>query len=247
MLKLKIVQEKEKIDNSWSVEKLVNLYVPPSWEAVFESAKLELKDVSDILEEDRPNGRRVPDNCDLFRIFYLVPLNKVRVVLCGMDPYIGVLPNGKPQAVGMSFSVPKGVPVPPSLKNIYKVLKETVPDFVVPDHGDLMSWPLQGIFLLNACLTTIQGVSGHHGQVWLGFIKKVIVAILESNPNTIFLLWGNDAQKLKKIIGNRATILETSHPSPLGFHRGFNKCNHFNEVNEILSKTKQPLINWNLF
>ena len=247
MLKLKIVQEKEKIDNSWSVEKLVSLYVPPTWEAVFESAKHELKDVSDLLEEDRPNGRRVPDNCDLFRIFYLVPIHKVRVVLVGQDPFFNLLANGKPQAMGMSFSVPRGAPIPPSLKNIYKVLKETVSGFIVPDHGELIAWALQGVFLLNACLTTRVSQPNSHKDIFLGFIKKVIVAILETNPNTIFLLWGNDAQKLKKIIGTRATILETSHPSPLGFHRGFNKCNHFNEVNEILATKKQPIIDWNLF
>lgn len=247
MLKLKVVAEKEKIDNSWSVEKLVSLYVPPTWEAVFESAKHELKDVSDLLEEDRPNGRRVPDNCDLFRIFYLVPLHKVRVVLIGQDPFHSVLADGKPQAMGMSFSVPRGAPIPPSLKNIYKVLKETVPGFVVPDHGELIAWALQGVFLLNACLTTRVSQPNSHKDIFLGFIKKVIVAILEANPNTIFLLWGNEAQKLKKIIGTRATILESSHPSPLGFHKGFNKCNHFNEVNDILIKRKQTPINWNLF
>ena len=114
MLKLKVIQEREKIDNSWSVEKLVSLYVPPTWEAVFESAKHELKDISDLLEDDRPQGRRVPDNVDLFRIFYLVPLHKVKVVIFGMDPYINLLPDGKPQAMGMSFSVPRGAPIPPS-------------------------------------------------------------------------------------------------------------------------------------
>ena len=177
-MKLKIVQEREKIDNSWSVEKLVSLYVPPTWEAVFESVKHELKDISDLLEEDRPLGRRVPDNENLFRIFYLVPLHKVKVVIFGMDPYINLLPDGKPQAMGMSFSVPRGAPIPPSLRNIYKVLKGTVAGFEVPNHGDLTNWACQGLMLLNACLTTRVGITGAHKSLWLSFIKKVIVAIL---------------------------------------------------------------------
>jgi uracil-DNA glycosylase len=245
MLKLKIVQEKEPIREDWSVEKLISLYVPPTWEGVFESAKHELKDISDMLEEDRVVARRVPDNIDLFRIFYLVPLHKVKVVVVGMDPYINILPDGKPQAMGMSFSVPRGAPIPPSLKNIYTVLKQTVAGFEVPSTGDLTSWAIQGVMLLNACLTTRVGVSGGHKSLWLPFIKKVIVAILEANPNTIFLLWGKDAQKLKKIIGSRATILETSHPSPLSCKQ-FLQCNHFNEVNDILIKQKKTPINWNI-
>lgn len=246
-MKLKIVQEKEKITNDWSVEKLVSLYVPPTWEGVFESAKLELKDISDILEEERPNGRRVPDNCDLFRVFYLVPLPKVKVVILGQDPYFSILANGKPQAVGMSFSVPRDAPIPPSLKNIYKVMKDTLPDFKIPSHGDLTSLCLQGVFLLNACLTTRVGIANAHREIWSGFIKKVITAILDVNPNVIFLLWGNEAQKFKKMIGGRATTLETSHPSPLGCQRGFMKSNHFNEVNDILKKLGKPAIDWNIY
>jgi uracil-DNA glycosylase len=246
MIRLKIVEEKEKITNDWSVEKLVSLYVPLTWESVFESAKNELKDVSDILEEDRPNGRRVPDNCDLFRIFNLVPLHKVRVVILGQDPFYSLLANGKPQATGIAFSVPREAPIPPSLKNIYKVLKATIPTFNIPNHGDLTNWVLQGVFLLNACLTTRLGEANVYKEIWSGFIKKVITAILDANPNVIFLLWGKEAQKFKKMIGGRATILETSHPSPLGFHAGFGKSNNFNEVNDILIKQKKEPIDWNL-
>ena len=245
-MKLNIVQPKEKISNDWSVEKLVSLYVPPSWENVFESAKNELKDISDLLEEDKPCGRRVPNNSDLFRIFYLVPVHKVRVVLIAQDPYETVLPDGTPQATGVAFSVPRGAPIPPSLKNIYKVMKQTLPDFQVPNHGDLTSLCTQGVFLLNTCLTTRAHTAGAHKALWLGFIKKVLAAIVEANPQAIFLLWGNDAKKLKKIIGGRVTVLETSHPSPLGAYRGFLESNHFNEVNEILTKLKKPCIDWTI-
>ena len=183
----------------------------------------------------------------MFRIFNLVPINKVRVVLLAQDPYYQITQSGIPQAMGMSFSVPKGVEVPPSLKNIYKVLSETVTDFNIPKHGDLTCWAVQGIFLLNACLTVREGTPDSHKKVWAGFIKKVINAILDNNKNVIFLLWGKNAQEMKKHIGNRATILETSHPSPLGFYKGFNKCNHFNEVNKILVEKDQTPINWNVY
>lgn len=245
-MKLKIVKEQEKISNDWSVEKLVNTYVPYSWEKVFENARDELKDISDILEEDRPNGRRVPDNCDLFRVFNLVPLTKVKVVILGQDPFFNLLADGRPQATGVAFSVPKDAPVPPSLKNIYKVMKSTMPFFNIPNHGNLENWCFEGVFLLNACLTTRALTANSHKELWSGFIKKVITAILDANPKVIFLLWGNEAQKFKKMIGGRATILETSHPSPLGYFRGYNLSNHFNETNEILVKQKMEPINWNL-
>ena len=243
-MKLKIVKEQEKISNDWSVEKVATEYPPNTWENVFESAKDEIKDVSDILEKD--NGRRVPDNIDLFRIFNLVPIHKVKVVILGQDPYLNILPNGKPQATGMCFSVPREASIPPSLKNIYKELKTNYPNFNPPKHGSLEKWCIQGVFLLNACLTTRQGVSGAHGEIWTGFIKKVINAILDVNPKTIFVLWGKQAQKMKKIIGERATCLEASHPSPLGAYRGFFGCGHFKQINEILIENGSEPIDWNL-
>ena len=246
MLKLRVVKEKEKITNDWSIEKVASEYPPYTWEKVFESAKDEIKDVSEILERDKVKGRRVPDNKDVFRIFNLVPIHKVKVVLLGQDPYLNILPNGKPQAVGMSFSVPREAQLPPSLKNIYKELKSEIPEFKVPNHGSLEKWCVQGVFLLNACLTTRQGVSGAHGEIWTGFIKKVINAILDVNPEVIFVLWGKQAQKMKKIIGERATCLEASHPSPLGAYRGFFGCGHFKEINEILASKGKTIIDWNL-
>ncbi len=93
------------------------------------------------------------------------------------------------------------------------------------------------------CLTVRQGEAGSHGKIWLGFIKKVVLAIIETNPNVIFVLWGKEAQNLKKILGNRVTILESSHPSPLGCYRGFSGCGHFKQINEML---KENPIDWNL-
>lgn len=248
MLKLKVVEQKEKITNDWTVEKVATEYPPFTWEAVFESAKHEIKDVSDILEEDkRDNGERIPNNCDLFRAFHLTPLHNIRVVILAMDPYGTRLPDGRPLATGLAFSVPKDAPIPSSLRNIYKELKESIPEFVVPNHGDLIKWSLQGVFLLNSSLTVRNNESGSHGEVWSGFIKKVIHAILESNPKCIFVAWGNNAQKVaNKFVGEKAVILTSAHPSGYSANRGFFGCKHFSRINELLIAQKSRPINWNL-
>lgn len=246
MLKLKIVPKKEEITNEWSIEQVATEYVPYTWEKVFESSKNEIKDVSEIIKEDEKKGRILPDKKDIFRLFHLVPLNRVKVVIIGQDPFFNLLPSGNPQAVGLSFSVPKEAQIPSSLRNIFKEIKTSIPEFKVPTHGDLTKWCLQGVFLLNSCLTVREGQPGCHGEIWKGFIKKVINAILEANPNVIFVLWGKESQKLEKIIRSRATILTSSHPSGLSSYRGFLGCNHFNQINELLtSKGKDP-IDWNL-
>ena len=246
MLKLKIIENKEKITNDWTVERVAKEYPPPSWEAVFENAKNELKDISDILEEDKDKGRRLPDNCNLFRTFWITPLHKVRVVVLGMDPYFNVQSNGTPLATGLAFSVPTGAPIPSSLQNIYKELKTDI-GFTPPKHGNLTSWATQGIFLLNASLTVREGQSGSSGLIWNGFIKKVINAILEVNPKCIFVAWGNNAQKVtSKFVGERAIVLAAAHPSGLSANRGFFGCKHFSKINELLIAQKSVPIDWSL-
>ena len=246
MLKLKILEPKEKITNEWTIEKVAKEYPPPSWEAVFENAKNELKDISDILEEDKVNGRRLPDNCNLFRAFWLTPLHKVKVLLLGMDPYFNVLPDGNPLATGLAFSILTGAPIPSSLQNIYKELKSDI-DFVRPNHGNLSHWATQGVFLLNASLTVREGQSGSSGAIWNGFIKKVINAILEVNPKCIFVAWGNNAQKVtSKFVGERAIVLTAAHPSGLSANRGFFGCKHFSKINELLITQQSLPIDWSL-
>lgn len=249
MLKLKILPKKDKIDNSWSVEKIVKEYTPQSWENVFENSINELKDISDILEEDRKeNGERLPNNHDLFRAFQVTPLHKVRVVIIGQDPYHSVMSDGTPLATGMAFSVPRNSQIPSSLRNIFKELKNTVPEFNNPTHGDLTNWAIQGVLLLNSCLTVRPGRPDCFKQIWSGFLKKVINEILEVNPNCIFVAWGNNAQKFaSKFVGERAVILTAVHPSGLSANRGFFGCDHFNKINQLLTELKSPAIDWNLY
>lgn len=248
MLKLKIVEQKEKITNDWSVERVATEYPPRTWEAVFESAKDEIKDISDILEEDKKiNGERIPNNCDLFRAFHLTPLHRIRVVILAQDPFPSRLPDGRPLATGLAFSVPRDAPIPSSLRNIYKELKDSIPGFVVPNHGDLTSWSLQGVFLLNSCLTVREGEAGCFKELFMGFIKKVINAILEVNPYCIFVAWGNNAQKVaSKFVGEKAVVLTCPHPSGLSANRGFFGCGHFPEINRLLIARKSEPINWSL-
>lgn len=242
---LNVVEEKDVTD--WTIEKLTLEKPPNNWDNVFELAKNELKDISDVLENDKKiNGPRYPFNKSLFRAFELTPLSRVKVVIMGQDPYHGDN-NGDPQATGMAFSVKKGIKISPSLQNIYKEIKNTIPEFKTPTHGDLTFWAVQGVLLLNSCLTVRPHSPGSHKEVWFGFIKKVLNAIIEKNPNCIFVLWGKKSQKIKKMIGQRVTILEASHPSPFACHRGFFGCDHFNQINTHLISHNQTPIDWNVY
>lgn len=247
MIKLNIINPDHIIDNSWSVSKIAALRPPPEWSDVFKESKLELDDISEILENDKKvNGRFYPDCNNLFKAFEMTPLNSVKVVIIGQDPYCRSNDDGTPQAQGMGFGVKKGFKVPPPLLNIYKELKTSVIGFNPPSHGDLSAWSHQGVLLLNSCLTVRPSNAGCHKELWLGFIKKVINAIIDVNPNCIFVLWGRQAQKIHKMIGERVSVLETSHPGKLSCYRGFFGCNHFNEINDLLTETNQIPINWNL-
>ena len=246
-IQLNILTPELIIDNSWTVEKIARLRAPKTWQKVFAEAKDELKDISDILEDDKKvNGRWYPDNKDLFKAFELTPLKGIKVVIIGQDPYPGTNPDRSPQAQGMSFSVKRGTPIPQSLKNIYKELKDNYPDISIPKHGDLCAWARQGILLLNSCLTVRPKSAGCHKELWLGFIKKIINAVLDHNPGCIFVFWGRKAQKIKKMVGERATVLESSHPSPLSAYRGFFGCGHFKEINRLLVENGKSPINWQL-
>jgi uracil-DNA glycosylase len=246
-MKLNIIREDQIIDNSWSVIKVARDRPPADWIEVFKSADDELNDISEIIETDtKINGRFYPDSKNLFRAFDLTPLNRVKVVLLGQDPYHSVNFDRTPQAQGLAFSVKKGEKIPSSLVNIFKEIKNTVPGFEIPNHGDLTSWALQGVLLLNACLTVRPGSPGCHKEIWLGFIKKVINAIINVNPKCVFVLWGKQAQKIRKMLGDRVTVLEAAHPSGLSANRGFFGCNHFNQINQILQDTGHKKIDWNL-
>lgn len=184
-----------------------------------------------------------PKNSDLFNAFWRTPFPTVKVVILGQDPYHG--PN---QAHGLSFSVQKGISLPPSLKNIFKELKSDIPFFDVPASGDLTPWSEQGVFLLNATLTVRAGLPGSHQKKgWEIFTDQVIREISQRKEGVVFLLWGRSAQAKSELIdGTKHHILMAAHPSPFSAHHGFFGCRHFSKTNEILAATAKPPINWQL-
>eukprot|EP00794_Sanderia_malayensis_P005145 gene5145-5795_t len=166
---------------------------------------------------------------------------KVKAVIIGQDPYHG--PN---QAHGLSFSVPVGIPAPPSLKNMYKELKTDIEGFKIPNHGHLVGWAKQGVLLLNAVLTVeASNANSHQGKGWEHFTDAVIKWINRNNNNVVFLLWGAYAQKKGASIDKkRHCILKGPHPSPLSAHRGFFGCRHFSKANEYLKANNKDPIDW---
>jgi uracil-DNA glycosylase len=248
MLRLNIL--KAPVDQTWDVYRIATEATPSTWEDVFKDAKDELIEISRWLDnQERTQGPYYPNKEDLFAAFNHTPLSKVKVVILGQDPYHQTISlNGKsmPRAMGLSFSVRLGDEIPSSLKNIYTELKDTVRNFIPPDHGDLRDWARQGILLLNSCLTVQPGSAGSHKKIWLGFITKVFKAISIANPQCIYVLWGRSAQEMRPMLGEKSVIFEAAHPSGLSAKKGFFKCNHFNLINDALIQQGKESINWHL-
>jgi uracil-DNA glycosylase len=183
-----------------------------------------------------------PKARDIFAAFLHTPFANVRVVILGQDPY-----HGPGQAHGLCFSVPGGVPAPPSLQNIFKEL-ERDPGITHPTTGDLTPWARQGVLLINATLTVRAGVAGsHQGHGWETFTDAVIRSVSEHHKGIIFLLWGRYAQNKAGLIdAERHYILHAPHPSPLSAHRGFIGCGHFTKANDLLAAQGKPTIDWTL-
>ena len=177
----------------------------------------------------------------IFNAFNLTPFDKVKVVILGQDPY-----HGDNQAMGLSFSVPKGVKIPPSLINIYKEIYDDL-GINEPNSGDLTYWAKQGVLLLNASLSVEKGKPNSHKDFgWHLFSDAVIKKISDEKYGVIFLLWGNFAKNKANLIDqNKHFILTAPHPSPLA-RGGFFGCKHFSKTNEILKKLGKSPIDWDL-
>ncbi|HEY5716773.1 MAG TPA: uracil-DNA glycosylase [Psychromonas sp.] len=177
----------------------------------------------------------------IFNAFDLTPLEEIKVVILGQDPY-----HGEGQAHGLSFSVPEGIKIPPSLRNIYKELSTSIEGYKIPESGNLEHWAKQGVLLLNAVLTVEQAVPGcHANKGWEIFTDNAIREINNTRSGVIFLLWGSYAHKKAGLIDqNKHTLLRSTHPSPLSAYRGFFGCQHFSQVNDILAKRQEQLIIW---
>ena len=197
--------------------------------------------ISTLLIE-RKNHTIFPKNDAIFNAFNFTIPNKIKVVILGQDPY-----HRESQAHGLAFSVPNGVKIPPSLRNIFKELKSDL-NYSISSNGNLESWAKQGVLMLNASLTVREKVAGSHQKLgWETFTDSVIKKISDKKEGIIFLLWGAFAQKKLELIDKRKHhILITSHPSPFSAYRGFLGCNHFSKTNKILIKNNQQTINWKI-
>ncbi|HRF83676.1 MAG: uracil-DNA glycosylase [Xanthomonadales bacterium] len=217
----------------------------PSWKARIGDWLLrpEMRALSEFLRQRQAAGARVyPPGPRIFAAFDATPFEQVQVVVLGQDPY-----HGPGQAHGLCFSVLPGVPVPPSLDNIFKEIGAEL-GLPRPDHGCLLPWARRGVLLLNAVLTVEEGRAGaHQGKGWEGFTDRAIEALSAEREGLVFLLWGSYAQAKGKVIDpRRHRVLKAPHPSPLSAHRGFLGCGHFAAANEYLSRRGQAPIDWSL-
>ena len=194
--------------------------------------------INHFMEQVYAHGTVYPPKEKVFQALLTTPLEEVKVVILGQDPY-----HGPGQAQGLSFSVPDSIPAPPSLQNI---LKELSDDIGVKKSHDLTSWAEQGVLLLNACLTVPAGqANGHAGQIWGPFTDAVIKVVNEKDTPVVFILWGSYARKKKALITNpKHLILESPHPSPLSAHRGFFGSRPFSKTNEFLTNQGLEPVDW---
>ena len=218
----------------------------PGWNGIL-AQELEqdyMISLRNFLKQEKDSGQVVyPKSSDVFNAFRHTPFDKVKVVLLGQDPY-----HGPGQAHGLSFSVQKGVAIPPSLRNMYKELSSDIPGFKMPSSGDLTAWADQGVLLLNATLTVRAHEAGsHQGKGWERFTNHVISALSANKTGLVFLLWGKFAQNKAALIDpGRHNLLKAAHPSPLSAHNGFLGCRHFSKTNEILLAQGLQPIDWQI-
>ena len=193
-----------------------------------------------FVQKRRAEVRVFPEEKNVFNALELTPFESVKVVILGQDPY-----HGFGQAHGLSFSVQKGIPLPPSLRNIYKELQKDIGG-ELPTEGDLSHWAKQGVLLLNTVLTVEEGnANSHKGMGWERLTNRLIESLNGLKHPVIFILWGKPAQDKEKLITNpNHVILKAPHPSPLSAYRGFFGSKPFSKVNEILIQQGQTPIRW---
>lgn len=223
----------------------MDVKIEASWKAVLqdEFKKPYFQGITDHLKTEKAQGKTIyPPGSLIFHAFDATPFDKVKVVILGQDPY-----HGPRQAHGLSFSVQKGVPPPPSLVNIFKELHEDV-GMAIPQHGFLENWAQQGVLLLNASLTVRAGEPMSHAKIgWHHFTDAAINKLAQQRTGIVFLLWGKFAgEKAKLIDKTKHLILTSAHPSPLSAHNGFFGNRHFSKTNAYLMKQGLAPIDWSV-
>jgi uracil-DNA glycosylase len=223
----------------------MDVKIEPRWKELLkdEFSKPYFQQIVLHLKTERTQGKTIyPPGPFIFNAFDTTPIDNVKVVILGQDPY-----HGPGQAHGLCFSVQKGIAPPPSLVNIFKELHDDT-GITIPNHGNLTHWAQQGVFLLNASLTVRAGEPMSHAKIgWAIFTDTVIKKISEQKEHVVFLLWGKFAQDKKILVDeNKHLVLKAAHPSPLSAHNGFMGCKHFSKTNAwLMSKGIDP-VDWQL-
>ena len=221
----------------------MNVRIEKSWKEALQSEfeRPYFAELAACLHREKAEGKTIyPPGSQIFKAFELTPLDKVKVVILGQDPY-----HGPGQAMGLSFSVPDGVPAPPSLKNIFKEAEQDL-GIHMSGRPNLENWARQGVLLLNAILTVRAGEAASHSRIgWEQFTDAVIRTVSERCDGVVFMLWGSYAQRKGACIDRRKhLVLTTSHPSPLSVYRGFDGCGHFAQANQYLIRHHSAPICW---
>ena len=224
---------------------MANFQLDCEWKKVLseEFEKTYFKNLNLFISHQIQSGKTVyPTTQKTFNALNSTPMSQVKVVILGQDPY-----HGQNQANGLSFSVNKGIDIPPSLRNIYKELEQDI-NFIIPKHGDLQTWSDQGVLLLNSVLTVNQSDAGsHRNQGWEKFTDRIISELNKKYKHIVYILWGAYAHKKGANIDHRNNlILKSVHPSPLSAYRGFFGCKHFSQCNAYLQANNIQTINWQI-
>ncbi len=222
-----------------------SILLPSDWKAYLgeEFSRGYMQELKAYLQLEKSSGKIIfPVSGEIFNAFNSTPLENIKVIILGQDPY-----HGEGQAHGLSFSVKENVKPPPSLQNIFKELNHDL-GCEIPTHGNLSGWASQGVLLLNSVLTVrAHEPASHRGKGWEEFTDLVIKKLQETKSNLVFLLWGKFAQSKAKLIDeHKHLILEAAHPSPFSAYNGFFGCRHFSKTNAYLKAHGKDIINWQL-
>ncbi len=213
-----------------------------NWDNFFNTSNFieEISKINSLLSNDRSGQSVYPASEDIFKAFELCAFDNLRVVIIGQDPY-----HGEGQAHGLAFSVPEGIDMPPSLKNIFKELSDDL-NTPIPKNGNLERWAKQGVLLMNSVLTVKKDQAGSHRNIgWEKITDQIIQTISNKKNNVVFILWGNYAKEKEKLIDKKKhLILTAAHPSPLSAYKGFFGCQHFSKTNAYLRSNGIGEIVW---
>lgn len=217
----------------------------PSWEPILKPLFKQdyMRSLSTFVQNERKQNLVFPPENLVFNAFKLTPFDEVKVVILGQDPY-----HNDGQAHGLSFSVPDGMALPPSLRNIYTELTTDIPGFRYPSSGNLTKWGEQGVLLLNATLTVrAHQAASHQRRGWEEFTDQIIQQVSDKLEHVVFILWGSYAQRKSVLIDARKHfILKAVHPSPLSAHRGFFGSKPFSQANTYLASHGRTPIDWQI-